>query len=88
MRKKKNTWNIGMSRLGIALAIEAFLFCVPFLASISERRWHWVDDQGPSFLVYLLLGYGAWALMVVVAIAYLWQLSKRMLRKRLALEFR
>lgn len=82
MSEQKNTRSTEMPRLGIALAIEVFLFCVPFLANISEHQWDWVDDQRPSFLVYLLLVYGAWALMVVVAIAYLLHLSVRMLRKR------
>jgi uncharacterized membrane protein YkvI len=57
-------------RLGIVLLAEVLLLSIPFMVNATENAWHWVDDQGPSFLAYLALSYGALALMVVVPIIY------------------
>ena len=53
------------------LLIEASLFCIPFLANASDSLWHWVNDQGPSFLLFLVLGWGPWPMMAVVVFFYL-----------------
>jgi ABC-type anion transport system duplicated permease subunit len=68
-------------RLGAVLLVEAVLFAIPFIINATENAWHWVDDEGPSFLVYLALGYGAVALLVIVPIVYILSLFMRLSRK-------
>jgi hypothetical protein len=68
-------------RLGAVLLAEALLLSIPFIVNATENAWHWVDDEGPSFLAYLTLSYGAIGLMVLVPIAYVLSLFIRPSRK-------
>jgi hypothetical protein len=78
MRKPKKNSAVGTISLETkVLIVEVLLFCLPFLVQVSANQWHWVNDQGPSFLFFLLFTCAPWPIMVVVAIVYLRYLLMR-----------
>ncbi|HBF33816.1 TPA: hypothetical protein DDW35_04565 [Candidatus Sumerlaeota bacterium] len=78
MSKPKKNSAVGRISLGTkVLIVEVLLFCLPFLVQVSDNQWHWVNDQGPSFLFFLLFGWAPWPIMLVVVIVYLRYLLMR-----------
>lgn len=61
-------------RLAAFAVAESVLLAMPFLVSFTENRWHWVNDQGPSFLIALILVWGSIALAVLlpVVLLFMW----------------
>lgn len=53
--------------LGVLL-LEVILWFFPYAMNWSENKWRWVNDEGPSFLVYLVLGWGSRVLFFIILI--------------------
>jgi hypothetical protein len=63
--------------LGLVLLAEGFLWVVPYMLNATEQSWHWVNDQGPSFLVWIGSYYLSRALLVIVPLIYVITLIRR-----------
>lgn len=65
-----------LAALGV-LILECALWFFPYLLSWTENKWRWVDDESFSFLVYLVLGWGARVLFFMIpAFLLVWLISR------------
>lgn len=55
---------------GAFLLVECFLWFFPDLLAATENRYNWVNDEGFSFLVYLVLGWGSRALFFILPVLF------------------
>ena len=72
-----------MTAIGV-LILECVLWNFPHMLSWSESKWNWVNDEEFSFLVYLVLGWGARVLFFIIPFFFLVWLIVQARRKQVS----